>query len=408
MQRFNHYIITVLVGIVILGGVFVGGVTIGSKGNQAVASVELDQSKKVDLSSFWKTWDLLDEKFIGQETSSTTPTTTEAMKTEKRVWGAISGMVDSLGDPYTVFLPPKEKKNFDESIRGNFGGVGIELDLKDKIITVVTALDDTPAKTAGILPADKIIKINETEAVGLNIEQAISLIRGEIGTKVKLFITRKDELKPLEFNLTRAQITIPNIKTQLKDGVFIIRLSSFNANASNAFRKALREYVETKTDKLIIDLRGNPGGYLESAVDIASWFLPTGKPIVIERGRTKDTEKIHRSYGYNIFTDQLKIVLLVDGGSASASEILAGALSEYGKATLVGQKTFGKGSVQELVPVTEDSSLKVTIAKWYTPGGHSISDSGLTPEVLVERGKDDTKENDTQLNKAIEILKQKK
>ncbi len=394
-----------------LAGAFITGVFLGYDNRPAIKQItvlfdqETGQPAAVDFSPFWRAWKIIDEKYVDNGSA----TTTEQSKVQKRVWGAIAGLTDALGDPYTVFLPPTEKKNFEENVSGQFGGVGIEIDLRNKILTVVSALPETPAKAAGLRPKDLIIKIDEQSAANLGLEEAIRLIRGEIGSMVKLTIDREGEKGPLEFNLRRANIVIPTIKTELKDGVFVIRLFSFSGQAAAGFRKALREFVGAGTAKLIIDLRGNPGGLLETAVDLASWFLPVGKPVVIERGRTDEGEKIHRSYGYDIFTDELKLAILVDGGSASAAEILAGALAEHGRAVLVGEKTFGKGSVQELVNVTDDSSLKITIAKWYTPKGLSISDNGLTPTVIVEGLKEArATSTDPQLAKAIEILKQKK
>ncbi|MBI2097325.1 MAG: S41 family peptidase [Candidatus Vogelbacteria bacterium] len=409
MQKIFYRLGLALVIAAVLAGTFITGVFLGYADRPAVkqitalANQETGEPKALDFSPFWRAWQIIDEKYVDNGPASSTDNET---KLQKRVWGAIAGMVDALGDPYTVFLPPAEKKNFEENVNGQFGGVGIEIDLRNKILTVVSALPETPARAAGIRPKDLIIKIGEQSAANMSLEEAVSLIRGEIGTIVKLTVAREGEKEPLEFNLRRANIMIPTIEAELKDGVFIIRLFSFSGQASAGFRNGLREFVTAGTNKMILDLRGNPGGLLEAAVDLASWFLPVGEPVVIERGRVGETEKIHRSYGYDIFTDELKLAILVDGGSASAAEILAGALAEYGRAVLVGEKTFGKGSVQELVNVTDDSSLKITVAKWYTPKGVSISDNGLTPQVIVERGKDDTEENDTQLAKAIEILKQ--
>ncbi|MBI2100554.1 MAG: PDZ domain-containing protein [Candidatus Vogelbacteria bacterium] len=402
MQKIFWRFVLPCLFIVALAGAFITGVLLGYADRPAIKQItslvnqETGRPAPVDFSPFWRAWQIVDEKHIDNVSTTTT----------KRVWGAIAGMVDALGDPYTVFLPPVEKKNFEESVSGQFGGIGIEIDLRNKILTVISALPETPARIAGLKPKDLIIKINEQSATNLSLEEAVSLIRGEIGTIVKLTIAREGEKGPLEFNLRRANIVIPTIKTELSDNVFLIRLFSFSAQASASFRNALREFVAAGTDKLIIDLRGNPGGLLEAAVDLASWFLPVGEPVVMERGRGGETEKIHRSYGYDIFTEELKLAILVDGGSASAAEILAGALSEYDRAILVGEKTFGKGSVQELVNVTDDSSIKITVAKWYTPKGVSISDNGLTPSVIVERGKDETEDKDSQLLKAIEILKQ--
>ena len=417
MQKNFWRIATTILILVALTGSFLAGVVMGFEERPAVKKItalinqETDRPTPVDFEPFWEAWNVVNERFVGNGDQATS--TSEEEKTKRRVWGAIGGMVDALGDPYTVFLPPSEKKSFEESINGNFGGVGIEIDVRDKVITVVSPLKGTPAEIAGILAGDKIVKIDDRSTENMRIDEAVSLIRGEIGTKIKLTIVRKDEGKTREFNIARTKIIIPTIKTEMKEGVFVIRLFSFSANAASAFREALREFITSNTNKMIIDLRGNPGGLLEASVDIASWFLPINQPVVTERGRKGEPERVHRSYGYDIFNNSLKLVILVDGGSASASEILAGALSEYGKGILVGEKTFGKGSVQELVSVTDDSSIKITIAKWYTPKGNSISDNGLVPEIIIERpkksgGEEEEKGSqpdlDPQLEKAIEIV----
>lgn len=406
MPRTIKHLVISLVSFLLLTAAFGGGLLVGSEklsiadGATATTSIET-----VDLSPFWKAWQILDERFVDSHSS----TSTAISATEKRVWGAISGMTDALGDPYTIFLPPEEKKNFEENITGNFGGVGLEIDVREHILTVVAALKDTPAKQAGIKSGDQIIKIDDHETNTLSLVEAVNLIRGEIGTPVILIIRREGEPdRPI--TVTRAKISIPTLETETRDGVFIIRLYNFNSNAPSAFRIALREFITAKTDKLVIDLRGDPGGLLEAAVDMASWFLPAGKPIVIEnRGRTEE-DKIYRSYGYDVFTDQLKLAILIDGGSASASEILAGALSEHGLATLIGEKSFGKGSVQELIEVTPDSSLKVTVAKWLTPKHKSLVDNGLEPDILVKAATSTPTATSTDpvLLRAIDFLKHKK
>jgi carboxyl-terminal processing protease len=352
-----------------------------------------------DLTLFWKVWGILDEKYVSHSTS--TPAVTE----QDRIYGAIEGMTKSLGDPYTVFFPPEESKAFNEEISGNFEGVGMEIGLKEKVLTVIAPLKGTPAERAGILTGDKIIKIDSTITSGLSTDEAIKLIRGARGTIVTFLIQRGED-EPVEIKVTRDVINIPTLATKsLENGIFMIQLYSFTGDSPNLFRKALRDFMLSKSDKLILDLRGNPGGYLNAAVDMASWFLPQGKVVVIEDyGVGKDTDVL-KSKGYDIFTDKLKFVILIDGGSASASEILAGALSEHGKATLVGEKSFGKGSVQELVEITPETSLKVTIARWLTPKGNSISDNGIKPDVEVPITQEDIKaKKDPQLDKAIEIL----
>lgn len=368
-------------------------------------------TERVSLDEFWRVWDIIDERYVDTHVGTTTKEITAQLKME----GAIAGLVDSLGDPYTVFLTPEEKKSFEEDIKGNFGGVGMEVGFRDKRLTVIAPLPDTPAKRGGIESGDLILKIDDLSTEDMSVYDAVQKIRGEIGTNVRITVLKKDATEPVEISLKRAVIKAPALKTQVikSDGkkIFLIRLYNFNAEASGDFRGALKEFVDSGASRMILDLRGNPGGYLESAVDIASWFLPAGTPVVVEnRGEGKE-KKVYKSRGYNIFNKNLKMAVLVDGGSASASEILAGALSEHGKATLVGEKTFGKGSVQEVVNVGEGSALKVTIARWLTPLGHSISGNGLIPKVEVKYEKPENDDNldpdriDNQIKKALELVK---
>lgn len=274
-------------------------------------------------------------------------------------------------------------------------------------MSVVSPLKGSPAEKVGIKTGDKIIMINSTIANNLSVDQAVKLIRGPKGTAVKISVLRDGQNKPLEFSVTREIINIPSVKTDIKGNVFIISLFNFYAESRGQFREALKEFIKSKKTKLIIDLRGNPGGFLDAAVDMASWFLPMGKVIVREDfgAKSGEPEKVYRSKGYDIFTDKLKLVILVNEGSASASEILAGALQENGKAKLIGTKTFGKGSVQELISVAGNSSLKVTVARWLTPTGKSISDTGIMPDYVVKITETDIKAGkDPQMEKALEIL----
>ena len=318
-------------------------------------------------------------------------------------------MVAAVGDPYTVFLPPSQSEIFKSDISGNFEGVGMEVALKDEVLTVVAPLKGSPSERAGVRAGDKIMEIDGESTQGLSIDEAVSKIRGEKGTRVILTMIRVGESEPLKIPVMRDVIDVPTIKTETRDTptgkAFIISLYNFSANSPTLFRDALQEFVDLETDKLIIDLRGNPGGYLEAAVDMASWFLPEGKVVVREYFGDARDEEVHRSRGYDIFNDNLKMVILVDGGSASASEILAGALREQKNVPLVGMKTFGKGSVQELIDITDETALKVTVARWLTPNGNSISEKGLAPDYKVEITKSDIEnDRDPQLNKAIEIV----
>lgn len=355
---------------------------------------------EIDFSPFWKAWNVINEKYVP---ATTTP---KDVSNEEKLYGAIKGLASSLEDPYTVFFPPVEAELFESDIRGNFEGVGMEVVAQEGAITVISPLKDSPAFRAGILAGDRIIQIDGKETSSLTTEDAVQLIRGPKGTKVTITIFRAGTKEPFDVEIIRDTINIPVINTKnLGNGVFMIELYSFSANSPNLFRGALREFITSKSDKLILDLRGNPGGYLEASIDMASWFLPSSKVIVREDFGGRKPEKTYRSRGYDIFTDELEFVILIDKGSASASEILAGALAEHGKAILVGETTFGKGSVQELVDITSDTSLKVTVARWLTPNGKTISETGVEPHHKVPRTPADREAGrDPQLEKALEVL----
>ena len=357
-------------------------------------------NEEADLSQFWEVWKLLDEKFIAASS-------TETLSSEDKINGAIEGLVATYGDPYTVFLPPVESAAFAEDISGNFSGIGMEVGLRENVVTVISPLPDTPAERAGLVAGDLILKIDGESTEGMQIDEAVSRIRGEKGTSVLLSVYREGDLEIKEISVTRDTISIPTVVTETVDGVFIIRLYSFNAISEMKFQEALREYIESGSDSLVLDMRGNPGGYLQSAVSIASFFLPTGKVVVRESYGGNEEEKVYRSQGRTMreFAPK-KMVVLVDNGSASASEILAGALKEHGVATVIGVDTFGKGSVQELIPLPDGSSVKITVARWLTPEGVSISDSGLSPNIIIKRTPQQRLDNvDPQQEAAIKFIK---
>ncbi|HRH25412.1 MAG TPA: S41 family peptidase [Parcubacteria group bacterium] len=376
-------------------------VTLISNVKSGLSNVEDGQPTTVDFAPFWKAWSIINKDFVP------TGTSTKVATDQDKVWGAIEGMVSSLDDPYTVFFPPVESKQFAADIKGSFSGVGMEVGQEDGIITVISPLKGSPAEAAGLRPGDKILKVDDKDVTKLTVEEAVTYIRGPEGTTVTINVFRQGKTAPFDIKVVRQIINVPVINTEeLDGGIFRISLYSFTENSAVLFRSALREFIESDSDKLLLDLRGNPGGYLETAVDMASWFLPSGTPVIREdRGDGKE-ENVYRSKGYNIFNDSLKMAILVDAGSASASEILAGALSEHGVATLIGDTTFGKGSVQELLPVTKDTSIKVTIARWLTPNGNSISKQGITPKIVIKRTEEDIKTGrDKQLERAVEFLK---
>ncbi len=388
----------------LIGGLLLvaAGFFVGMEVNTLSPSAPLNSSAtpgNADLGPLFNAWEILDENFAPAATS------TEPVTAEQKIWGAISGLTAAYEDPYTVFLPPEEKTIFETAIAGDFEGVGMEIGIRDGLLTVVAPLKDTPAYRAGITSGDLILKIDRKDTTGLSVEKAVALIRGPKGSTVTLSLQREDT-EPFDVSVVRDTIALPTIETEVRDGIFVISIYNFNAIAPEQFRSAVAEFAQTGSNAMIIDLRGNPGGYLEVAVDIASWFLPIGTPIVIEDFSGDEEERIYRSRGYNVFTDQLKLAILVNEGSASASEILAGALHDHGKAILVGEKTFGKGSVQQLFDVTEHSSLKITVARWLTPNRISISHSGLEPDIKVPLTSEDRKaKKDPQMEKAVEYLK---
>ena len=284
--------------------------------------------------------------------------------------------------------------------------------MKDGNIVVIAPLKDSPAMKAGIKAGDIITAVEGKNMLGMQSDEAVSLIRGELDTPVKITVLHVGAKAVTDITIIRKEIKIPTLDTEKKDGVFVIHLYNFSAESPDLFKNALIEYVNSKLPYLVLDLRGNPGGYLEAAVNMASFFLKEGQVVVSEKQGKNETVLNHRSSGITGLPAGIKMVVMVDGGSASASEILAGALKDQGVAKIVGIKSFGKGSVQELINFDDGSSLKVTIAKWYTPNGVNISESGITPDVVVPVATTTPKgykgTYDAQLLKAIEVVKKQK
>ena len=387
----------------VVGAGFGVGVYVGYSQGPAIDQVtslynkETAKPAEVDFSPFWKAWSLVEEKYVAAG---------DGLDRQRMVYGAISGMVDALDDPYTVFFPPAEKELFESEIEGRFEGIGAEIGMRKSILTIISPLTGSPAAGAGLLPGDKIVRIDDTVTSDLTLDEAVRLIRGEKGTVVALTILRNGEDETRVIKITRDTIRIPILDMEKREGgIFIIRLYNFSEQAPLEFRKALQEMARSGSNKLVLDLRNNPGGFLDASVDIASWFLESGK--VIAREAFGDGSELeHRSRGYNAL-GAIPTVILINGGSASASEILAGALRDHLQIQLIGTKTFGKGSVQELVDVTNDTSLKITIARWLTPSGVSLSENGLDPDVVIEITPKDIEElRDPQMERALEILRE--
>ncbi|MBU6388480.1 S41 family peptidase [Patescibacteria group bacterium] len=355
-------------------------------------------SQSADLSSFWKAWNALEANYVITHASSTMPTVKD------RIYGAISGLASSYGDPYTVFFPPVEAKAFADNISGSFAGVGMEIDVKNNVLTVIAPLKGTPAEKAGIKAGDLIAAIDGKSTDGLSIDKAVAKIRGPIGTTVDFTIIRDGT--SLDIKVVRDTIQVPETKDGLDaaSGVYSIALYEFTSNSADLFDQAFERFKASGSKKLVIDLRGNPGGYLDAAVDIASHFLAKGATVVTEDFGGKEQNQVHTSLGYLDAPAGTKVVVLIDAGSASASEILAGALQDSHAATLIGTKSFGKGSVQTLIDI-DGGSLKVTVARWITPAGHWIMGNGVTPDITVSyTAADAAAKKDPQMARAIQFL----
>jgi len=302
-------------------------------------------------------------------------------------------------------MPPEDAKVFKEDVSGEFQGVGMEIGIRQGQLTVIAPLEGTPADKAGLRAGDKIIKIDGKDTRGIIIDEAVKLIRGPKGTEVTLTVFRDGWPEAKDFNIIREVIEIPSLTWEMKDSdIAYIKLYHFSSIASSAFSKAALEILNSKAEKIILDLRNNPGGYLEVAQDIAGWFLERGAVVAIEDfGENKEAKEYNAKGPAKLLS--YPTVVLINQGSASGSEILAGALRDNRGIKLVGEKSFGKGSVQELKELTK-GSLKVTVARWLTPQGTLIADKGLEPDFVVEMTEEDIeKDRDPQLEKAIEILK---
>lgn len=348
--------------------------------------------EQADFSIFWDAWKIIEDKY-----------TIEELDYQKMVYGAVAGMADSLDDPYTIFLTPEENKMFEQDMSGKFSGIGAEIGIRDKFLTVIAPLKNSPAEKFGLLPGDKILKVDGEDIIDISIDEAVTMIRGERGTEVVLTISREgvDELK--EIAVVRDIIIVGTVEWEMMEGnIAYLGISQFNQDTANELDNCINDILIKDPQGVIIDLRNNSGGYLDVAIEVASRFSDAEDTIVIET--YKDRRENYKSEGGQKFSD-IPIVVLVNKGSASASEILAGALRDNGHAKLVGEKTFGKGLVQEMKTLKDGSALKVTVARWLTPNGIDINENGIEPDIKVELTLDDYLAGaDPQLEKALEVL----
>lgn len=346
----------------------------------------------VSFQQFWQVWDLVHELYLHQPLSE-----------KDLFYGAITGMVDALEDPYSVYFDPISAASFNEELEGEYSGIGAEIGKEEDYIVVVAPLSGSPAESAGLLSGDYIVAVDGEDIIGATVDYAVSIIRGKANTEVVLTIVRNGFDSTLEIPITRSEIKINSVEWELRDdGIMYIQLSIFNEDTTSLFRQAAQEILTADAKGIILDLRNDPGGLLTEAINVAGFWIDND-PVVSQR--IGDIIESYSASGFALLSD-IPTVVLVDGGSASGSEILAGALQDYNLATLIGEQTFGKGSVQDYYEFDDGSALKVTTAEWLTPLGRSIDKVGITPDIIVEYTIEDYESGATpQLDAAVSQLK---
>jgi carboxyl-terminal processing protease len=349
----------------------------------------------VNFSLFWETWDELKKTYIGGK----------ELNDKELFYGALKGMVAAVGDPYTIFMEPIVAEEFSDDLAGTFEGIGAEIGMKQDMITIIAPLPEMPAEKAGLMAGDKILAINATSTAGMSVDQAVSQIRGPKDTEVTLTIGRKGKDAAFDVTIKRGKIVVKSIKTEMLDGeILMIKVTNFNNDTEALFSEAVRTAIDKNPKGIILDLRNNPGGYLETAIEMASEWVEDGL-IVVEQFADEANKNEHLARD-RARISSIPTVVLVNQGSASASEIVAGALQDHKKALLVGERTYGKGSVQTVANFDDGSSLKVTIAKWLTPNGRSINEEGVEPDLIVPLTAEDYQnDRDPQKDAAIELIK---
>lgn len=344
---------------------------------------------KLNLNEFWDVYSLVERQHVG------------TIDQKKAVEGATRGFVDSLGDPFSSYLSADERQNLNQELSGEFEGIGARLEDKDGNITVVAPLSGSPAEKAGLKPNDVIVKIDDLSTVDLTLDEAVSKIRGKEGTEVTLTIVRPKADEPIILKITRQAISVPSVTWKMIETVGYVEINQFGDDTVKLSAQAFEELKSKSPSAIVLDLRNNPGGYLDDVAPIAAAFLPPASVVTIQKFKIQPEEEL-KTDGVPLFPD-IKLFVLVNGGSASASEILAGALRDHGRATIVGQKTFGKGSVQDIIPLGGGAALRLTVAEWLTPKGHVVDKVGLEPDVKVEGEKSET--SDPVLEKTLELAR---
>ena len=394
---FFVFLILIFLAVAALSGFTIGKMTDGKitiKGNSDLYKA----TKLTDLfdnSLIEQTWAILKSDFVDQQ----------KLDEKEMFYGALKGFVAASGDPYTVLFDPETAKEFEDQIGGAFEGIGAEIGIKDGLVVVVAPLPDSPAAKAGLMSGDKIFSVDAKQVTGMSLDKVVRMIRGAKGTNVSLIIVRGNE-EPREVVITRGVIELKSVKWEFRDdGILKIDLMAFNVDTTDLFMQIIKEAKMKNPKAIVLDLRNNPGGLLDTALDVASAWVQADLLLIEKFG---DSREISYNGSKKAFFKNMPTVVLINQGSASGSEIVAGALQDYGLAKIVGEKSFGKGSVQAVKKLSDGSSLKVTIAKWLTPKGRSINDEGIKPDTEIKFTKEDfDQKKDPQLAKAIEILLKK-
>jgi carboxyl-terminal processing protease len=355
-------------------------------------AAEVDIYKKIDL--FGEVLEKINQEYVDEVNQS------ESMD------AAINGLLQSL-DPYSAYMSPEIFNEMQTETSGEFGGLGIEVSMESGVVKVISPIDDTPAANAGIKAGDYIVKIEDIQVQGKTLSEAVDLMRGPVGSSIELTIRRRGEKKALKFNIIREIIEIQSVKTDLlEDNIGYIRLTSFNENSSEQIQKKIKELENNKNvNSYILDLRNNPGGLLTQAIKISDFFLDNGEIVSTKSRKKSENRKWFAKKGD--LTNGKKLIILINYGSASASEIVAGALKDHKRAILIGENSYGKGSVQSIIPLKNDGAIRLTVAKYYLPSGKSISEVGVSPDIIVNEEGDKFKiktDKDNQLNYAIKLL----
>ena len=360
--------------------------------SHSVNSTEIDIYKKIDL--FGEVLEKINKEYVDEIDQS------EGMDS------AINGLLQSL-DPYSSYMSPEIFQEMQTETSGEFGGLGIEVSMEAGVVKVITPIDDTPASKAGIKAGDYIVKIDNVQVQGKSLSEAVDLMRGLVGTDIELTVRRRGVKKALTFNITREIIEVQSVKSDLlENNIGYIRLTSFNDNSSDQIKKKIKKLKENENLKaFILDLRNNPGGLLTQAIKISDFFLENGEIVSTKSRKKSENRKWFARKGD--ITEGKTLVVLINYGSASASEIVAGALKDHKRAILLGESSYGKGSVQSIIPLKNDGAIRLTVAKYYLPSGKSISEVGVSPDIEVSEETDDFRiktETDNQLNYAIKLL----